>query len=149
MICPPAENNPDYFKIIKAKAELISNLKFISWVPFNKIDSFFKKSKVFVSTSLSEGFPNTFIQAGKNLTPIVSYKVNPDKIFDKYQIGFCAQGNENRMAIYLKKILNDQKLRRKLSDRAYRYTTDHHDLASAVDKFKSIFMIRLIKRSRT
>ena len=140
MICPPAENNPDYFKIIKAKAKQISNLQFIAWVPFNKIDAFFRKSRVFVSTSFSEGFPNTFIQAAKNMTPIVSYQVDPDKIISQNKLGFCAKGDEKMLTEYLKKVLRNQKFWRRLSDRAYQYAVGHHDLSEVVDKFKSIVL---------
>ena len=138
MICPPAENNPNYFKIIKAKAETIPNLKFIPWVPFNKIDVFFKKSKVFVSTSLSEGFPNTFIQAGQNMTPIISYKINPDRIIDKYRLGFCAYGDESQMINLLKKVLTSDRLRQQLSLNAFNYVKQYHDLIKNYRLFTSM-----------
>ncbi len=128
MICPPAENNPQYFKLIKKRAGQIANLKFIEQVPFKKIYAYFARAKVFVSTSLNEGFPNTFIQAAKNMTSIISFKVNPDKIIDKHQIGFCAQGNEKQMARLLKKLLENNKLRQQLAANAYRYAEKYHDI---------------------
>lgn len=127
MICPPAENEPDYFKIIAAKAGKISNLKFIQFIPFKEIDAYFASAKIFISTSLSEGFPNTFIQAAKNMTPVISYQVNPDKIIDKYQIGFCAHG-KNRLATLLKQLLKNQRLRRQLAVNAYNYAKKYHDI---------------------
>jgi len=128
MICPPAENNPDYFKIIKAEAEQIPNLKFISWVPFDRIGVYFRKAKIFVSTSLSEGFPNTFIQAWQNRVPLISYKVNPDKIIDKHRLGFCANGDEGQMEKLLKKVLKNNQLRRQLAVNSYNYVRQYHDL---------------------
>ena len=128
MICPPAENNPNYFKIIETKAQKIPNLKFIPWVPFNRIDSYFRKAKIFVSTSFSEGFPNTFIQAWQNLVPVISYKVNPDKIIDKHRLGFCANGDEGQMEKLLKKVLKNNQLRRQLAVNSYNYVRQYHDL---------------------
>lgn len=127
MICPPAENEPEYFKVIAAQAEKVSNICFIKFIPFKAIDAFFARAKIFVSTSLSEGFPNTFIQAAKNMTPIISYQVNPDKIINKYQIGFCAEG-KNRLAALLKQLLENHRLRRQLAANAYNYAKKYHDI---------------------
>lgn len=140
MICPPAENNPDYFKIISAKAGRISNLKFIKFVPFKKIDTYFAKAKVFISTSVSEGFPNTFIQAAKNKTLILSFQVNPDNIINKHQIGFCADANQGQMVILLGKLLKDNRLRRRLAANAYLYVKKYHDIKqTAVNIIDNIF----------
>lgn len=128
MICPPAENCPKYFDLIKAKAEKVKNLIFIPKVPFRNIDIYFAKARVFISTSESEGFPNTFIQAAKNMTPIISFKVNPDKIIDNHQIGFCAEGNERQMIILLKKLLKNRQLRERLATNAYNYARQYHNI---------------------
>jgi len=138
MICPPAENNPNYFNIIKKQSAKVKNLTFIKQVPFNKINSYFQKAKVFISTSLSEGFPNTFIQAGKNMTPIISFKVNPDKIITKHQLGFCARGKEDLLLAALKKILTNQKLWLKFSINAYKYTLNYHNIETIVKGYKKI-----------
>jgi len=140
MICPPAESNPNYFKVIRKKAQKVKNLTFIKQVPFNKINSYFKKAKVFISTSSTEGFPNTFIQAGKNMTPIISFKVNPDKIITKYQLGFCTKGKEDLLLTSLKKILTNQELWFKFSINAYQYVFNHHDLKKTVKSYKEIFL---------
>lgn len=138
MICPPAENRQDYFQSIKSQAQRVSNLTFIEKVPFNKINNFFKAAKVFVSTSESEGFPNTFIQAAKNSTPVISFKIDPDQVIFKNQFGFCAQGSEQQLTKDLKRILTNQKLESKLAKNAYGYATSHHRLSETVAKFKSI-----------
>lgn len=140
MICPPAEDNKKYFKLIQKEAKKIPNINFIQQVPFRTIDEYFAKAKIFISTSLSEGFPNTFIQAAKNMTPIISFKINPDKIIDKYKIGFYAQGNEKRLAFLLKKIIKNNKLQKQLGINAYRYAKRFHDIKKiAVNIFDNIF----------
>ena len=62
------------------------------------------------------------------MTPIISFKVNPDKIIDKFKIGFCADGNEKQMIILMKKMLTNEPLRKKLGVNAYRYTRKNHDI---------------------
>ena len=137
MICPPAENDPAYFNTIKKQAEQIKNLHFIKQVPFNQINTYFKKAKIFVSTSQSEGFPNTFIQAGKNKTPIISFKVNPDNIFTKHKIGVCANGDQKKLISLTNKILKTPKLYKKLSNNAYQYAAKQHHLNKTALSFKN------------
>ncbi len=128
MICPPAENNPEYFELIKSKANTVSNLKFIKQVPFSQIDAYFCQAKVFVSTSLSEGFPNTFLQSGNNLTPIISFRINPDRIIDRYNLGFCAGGNEKQMEKLLRQVLKNNRLRQEMGLNAFNYVRQCHDI---------------------
>lgn len=139
MICPPAENNPTYFRTILVNARKIPNIKFIERVPFKSIDAYFAKAKVLVATADSEGFPNTFIQAAKNKTPIISFKVNPDKIIDKYQIGSCAEGNERQMIILLKELLKSNQLWQRLATNAYNYARQCHDIKNTVRQYQKLF----------
>lgn len=140
MICPPAENDPVYFQQVKRLAAGRPNLRFIKQVPFQKINAYFAQSKIFVSTSISEGFPNTFIQAGLNRVPVISFKVNPDKIIDQYEIGFCANGSKNRLIKMLKKVLGSKALQHRLSINAFSYVKQYHDIKKTANRF--ILMIK-------
>ena len=90
MIALPLKSHKDYAEKIYTTASKIKNIKIIDFVDFHKIDEYFKKARVFVNSSIEEGFPNTFIQACKNKTPIVSLDVNPDNFIDNHEVGvFC------------------------------------------------------------
>ncbi|MEK6974157.1 MAG: glycosyltransferase family 4 protein [Nanoarchaeota archaeon] len=134
MICP---GNTSYKESIKEIAINAKNLKFIDEVPFNNIDEYFKKAKLFVSTSVHEGFPNTFVQAAKNGTPIISLNINPDNILDGHKIGFHSKNFEN-----LKKdiscLLNDKKLYKKISSNALLYAKENHDITVIKKQYESL-----------
>lgn len=117
----------------------IKNLEIKEKAPFNEMDDYFAKAKVFINTSLWEGFPNTFAQATKNGTPIISLEVNPDNILEKYRIGECANGNFKKLTDDLAMVLNGQNLREKLSENAYIYAKEHHDIGKVIGNYKSIF----------
>ncbi len=120
MVCPVA-NDTGYFKEIKGRALNLSNLQFIDYVPFNAIDEYFMKAKIFITTSKDEGFPNTFIQAFKSKTPVLSLNVNPDDILERYNIGKCSQGDFSQLKFYLEDLLNNIKIWREMSENAYKY----------------------------
>lgn len=132
MICPPAENNPAYFLKVKSLAESRPNLNFIKQVPFSEINAYFSRSKILISTSLSEGFPNTFIQAGLNRVPIISYKINPDNIIGRFRIGYCANGDLKQLEKHLRRVLTNERLRLRLGFNVYNYVRDNHDIKQTV-----------------
>ena len=128
MICNSNWGGEDLFYSIKKEASNINNIKFIDYVSFEKIDTYFQKAKIFINTSDQEGFPNTFIQAAKNKTPIISLNSNPDNFLKNYECGFCCSGKFDLMTQYLKKLLADKNLYQKASDNAYDYAKQNHDI---------------------
>lgn len=141
MICPRAyKDYKDNYSLLKQRTECVENLEFIEYVPFNEIDQYFQKAKVFVNTSTQEGFPNTFIQAAKNGTPIISLDVNPDNILDKYNCGFFCDGDLDEMDKRLGQLLNDNNLYERMSDNAYRYAKENHDIEKNAEELYRVLM---------
>ena len=137
MICQRATGDANY-KDLKADASGIDNLIFIERVPFSEIDSYFEKAKVFVNTSGSEGFPNTFIQACKAGTAILSYAVNPDGFLDKYRCGVCCGGDFEHLTKQLHSMLDgDHYLQ--LGRHGLEYVRNIHDISMTIQKYKDIF----------
>ena len=125
MICREGRNKK-LFNQVKTRASRFNNLKFFSVVPFEKISEFFRKAKMLVNTSIAEGVPNTFLQAGLNKTPVLSLKVNPDKYLDKYNCGVIA----NNL-----KILNNRKRVVVMGQNHYNYVKKNHNFKN-IDNFK-------------
>ncbi|MHC4552429.1 MAG: glycosyltransferase, partial [Planctomycetota bacterium] len=88
MICQKATEDTNYQQFC-SQAEAIENLTFLRRVPFHEVDTYFEQAKVFVNTSDAEGFPNTFIQACKAATAILSFQVNPDNFLNRHNCGIA------------------------------------------------------------
>jgi len=142
MVCQRATGDTQY-NALKADAARIDNLTFIERVPFHEIDGYFKQAKVLVNTSNSEGFPNTFIQACKASTAILSYTVNPDGFLDTHHCGVCAHGNEKTLASHLRELL-DKKRYAEIGSNGLRYVKDRHDIAKIIERYKAIFRAGVI-----
>lgn len=143
MICQKATEDKQYDHFV-AKAKQIGNLEFIQRVPFHQIHEYFLRAKVFVNTSDYEGFPNTFIQACKCATPVLSLNVNPDGFLDEYKCGMCANGNWERFVDSLKSILEEERYI-ELGKNARKYADDNHDITKIIEQYKSCF-IQLAQR---
>jgi len=136
MICQRATGDKNYERLVK-QAEGIDNLEFIQRVPFAEIDNYFRRAKVFVNTSEAEGFPNTFIQACKAGTAIVSLNVNPDGFLDKYKCGICCDDNFDRLVSSLKSVVQNQSFV-EMGKNARKYVEQTHNVADIVRQYKTI-----------
>jgi len=137
MICQQATGDKNYGSLV-ARAKAVGNLKLVEYVPFREIDAYFQQAKVFVNTSRAEGFPNTFIQAGKWATAILSLNVNPDGFLDKHNCGICCSGDRQRLADALRSMLEGSKYL-ELGGNARSYVEKNHDIKEVAERYKDVF----------
>ncbi len=137
MICQEAFGQSGYGDLVR-EVEGIENLEFLERVGFHEIDAYFRRAKVLVNTSDSEGFPNTFIQACKWATPILSLNVNPDGFLDRYQCGKCGEGDWDRFVRMLAE-LSEPERQKEYGQNARQYAEKHHDIRKIIEDYKRIF----------
>jgi len=138
MICPHATGDDGYDMLLD-RARKVANLRFIERVPFHEIISYFRRAKLFVNTSIAEGFPVTFIQAATCGVPILSLKVNPDGFLDRYNCGVCCNDNWEELVNSLKRILEGERCL-ELGRNARKYVEEHHDITKIIEQYKTIFI---------
>lgn len=131
--------NSDITELKKTVPDM-NNLEVQQNVPLEDMDNHFRKAKLFINTSAQEGFPNTFVQATKNATPILSLHVDPDKMFEKYDIGRYAHGDFNQLTNNTRLLLDRDDLWYTSSKGAYYYAKENHDIAVIIQSFKEIFL---------
>lgn len=137
MVCQKATDDENY-EALRTKAKEVGNLQFIERVPFSEIDSYFQRTKVFVNTSDSEGFPNTFVQACNCAAPILSLKVNPDDFINKHNCGISCNGDWQRMVDSLKDMLQEERYV-KMGANGKKYVQERHGVTKIVKQYKELF----------
>jgi len=138
MICSQATGDENYDQLCR-KVENVSNIEFHQRVSFDEIDAFFQRARVLVNTSDAEGFANTFIQACKCATAILSLNVNPDGFLDKYSCGICCESGMVHLAEGLRFMLEKSRYV-ELGRNGRQYAEEHHDIAKIVEQYKAIFL---------
>lgn len=147
MVCQPAEDKSFFLKIRNLAAS-VPNLQFIEYVPSDQIGNYFLKAKVFLNTSDSEGFPNTFIDAAKNKTPIVSLNIDPNGIIEKHKIGLVAQGSFPTLIQHLKEISGSKMLRQEMSESCFHYVRKYHDIEKIIEEDKKMILSIFIQTNK-
>lgn len=92
MIGNPAKNN--YQKYIYNLLNEQTNIIYLKHQPINNVNKILSSAHLLISTSLYEGFSNTFLQAWLHQVPVISLNVNPDNILTKYKIGIQSKSLE-------------------------------------------------------
>lgn len=144
MISPKQTHEMDLFNEIQREAQLCRNVEFIEKVPFLEIQQYFDEAKIFIGTSDYEGFPNTYVQACIGKTPIVSYRVNPDNFITENNIGYCSNGDFEKMIGYIKKVLFDEQDWKEKSKNAFQYVEKNHNI-EIIGKQWSGLLQRILK----
>jgi len=94
------------YDAIASEAKHLSNVKFKGFLPFDLANKQFERAKVFINTSLHEGFPNTFLQAWSMGIPIISF-VDPDNLIRENRLGLVAT-NTSEMIQHLSDFLSSR-----------------------------------------
>jgi glycosyltransferase involved in cell wall biosynthesis/SAM-dependent methyltransferase len=128
----------DLARAIRARASGMANVSIHEDVPFTEIEKFFEQAKLTVNTSTYEGFPNTFVQAAMNATPILSWMVDPDGVLSRHRIGICAGGSFDGLVASAERLCALEGLRAELGKRAAEYALENHDLNRCAADVKAL-----------
>jgi glycosyltransferase involved in cell wall biosynthesis len=118
---------------LEARIRGIKSLTYLGERPIEEINRILAESHVFVNTSESEGFPNTFVQAWLREVPVVSLHVDPDDILKRQGLGFHSVSFD-RLVQDTRRLIEDRSLRTDMGRRARAYARKNHSLAENIGK---------------
>jgi glycosyltransferase involved in cell wall biosynthesis len=90
-----------------------------------EVNAVLEHTDLLVNTSDYEGFSNTFIQAWMRRVPVVSLRVDPDRLLSRGGLG-AVTGNEDALFGCVSVLLDDPDKCSAIGARARRYALEHH-----------------------
>jgi glycosyltransferase involved in cell wall biosynthesis len=137
MICPPSQER-GLFDSVRERAARLPNVHFHEYVPHREIGAYFRRAKAFVNTSRKEGFPNTFVEAAGEGTPVLSLTVDPDGVLEAHGFGKAFGGDTGGLLSYLAHLQTEGGEWDRLSKNARAYALRHHDIGKIVEEDKRL-----------
>lgn len=132
-------NNTNQELFDQCTAQCPENVEIIESVLFSEVEQYFAGATVLINTSPLEGFPNTFLQAGKYKVPILSYQVDPDDYITTWNCGVVANGDDAIMQDALLRLRDDNIWRDSLGENHYRYVVNNHNLVDKMMELENHF----------
>jgi len=104
-----------------------------------EVFSYFKKFDVFVITSLREGLCTSVLDAFIRKIPVVSTDAGGLKEIVQGRGILCSVKDHSAIADGILKLLEDELLRKELTEKAYRYVLENHDVDGMVKKYLGVY----------
>jgi glycosyltransferase involved in cell wall biosynthesis len=101
------------------------NLEYRGVLSQAEVNAVLEQTDLLVNTSDYEGFSNTFIQAWMRRVPVVSLRVDPDRLLSRGGLG-AVTGNEEALYERVAALLADPDRCAAIGARARRYALEHH-----------------------
>ncbi len=115
----------------------LPNVRLLDSVPFRFIQRHYNEARILLNTSLSEGFPNTFIHAMNGGTPLAGVEVDPDGILARAGCGVL-EGDLERLAERLRQLHDDEVCWYETQRRVLAYREAHFSFGPVEDAYRQI-----------
>lgn len=101
----------NYYKDLASKLKLNNNIIFLGSISRNEVKQYLDKSTLFISSSVSEGFPKSLIEAISCGVPVVVTNVGESQYIVDGNYGLVAESkNSNDLYLKIKKLLFNDNL---------------------------------------
>lgn len=129
----PVKSEETLFEQLKQQADAAENLYSTGYLSPNEVEDCYRRAKVFVNTSIGEGFPNTYLQAWSKGVPVVTY-LDVDNMIQDHQLGYVVSSAEE-MYEKVHLLLNDEALRRETGERCIAFMRETFSNSAVANAF--------------
>lgn len=130
----PVRKDIEYFESMRAIAAKMPNVKMLGFMPFAETESCFNGARVFVNTSLYEGFPNTFVQAWARGIPSVGF-VDTGSRRDGHPV-YDIVNDVSEASWKVERLMRDDILWQQASQRVAAHFRDCHSVDAVIDRYE-------------
>ena len=137
MIGGPCDGSESLYERIMADSSQLDNLEFKGFVPYHEVNAYYRRAKVFVNTSVTEGFPNSFLQSWIRGTPVVSF-FDPDGVIEREGLG-ASPRDLTDMGDKVRELINNAEKYVSLSSNAKSFAQKHFSAISVARDYITHF----------
>ncbi|MGD9494948.1 MAG: glycosyltransferase family 4 protein [Armatimonadota bacterium] len=138
MIGGPVRGYEPLYEQIRSRAEELSNVRFMGYVPFEETHRWFADAALFVNTSAVEGFPNTYLQAWAAGKPVVG-SFDPDGLLAERGLGRYFRDVPEAVG-QIAGLLGDEAACARIGQAALRYVQENHSEQAVVARLEELLV---------
>lgn len=135
MVCPPEEAGSS--EMVQKFATRLENVDFYDGVPHKNLMDLYRKAIAVVSTSDTEGLPNTLIEACYSYTPYISYRLTFHDIVGNNGIGLYSEGSFEKLKKDVESVFDDA-IRERIAKKQIDFAKKTWNTDMSVDKYIKI-----------
>jgi glycosyltransferase involved in cell wall biosynthesis len=124
MVGGPQSSFHELYETTERESAALPNLSFHGRIPYHNVGDFYDRARVFVNTSDSEGFPNSYLQSWRRGVPVVAF-FDPGGLIRREGLGYAVSGMDE-MQQAVEKLLTDDDEWQRISARCRAYMERHH-----------------------
>jgi glycosyltransferase involved in cell wall biosynthesis len=128
---------PGYGEKMVESLQALPNVQYLGQVAPAEALRVISEAAIFLSTSDEEGFPNTFLQAWGAGTPVISLRIDPDQVIERYALGRVSCTVQQAI-IDIRDLLGSPEAREAISGRARQYVANHHSSSALVSMLENV-----------
>jgi len=137
LVGPPGDDEA-YYQQLTSRVDELGNLRYEGTVPPDVVHDYYRRAHCLVSTSAYEGFPNTFLEAWRVGTPVLSLGVDPARIASDETLGGFADGEFERLSDAVSLLAADETARRRLGETGKRVFEERFDIETVASTYGDV-----------
>lgn len=135
----PDRRGVEYMSSVAQAAASVPNVEVKGFIPFAEADRWFDGARLFVNTSLYEGFPNTFLQAWSRGIPTVGF-IDTGSRRDG-QPPYEIVKDVDDAAWKVERLMRDDLAWREASQRAAAHFRERHSVDAVLDMYERVLAV--------
>ncbi len=142
----PEDNK--YSDEIRQRAKNTPNVTYTSRVKPSKIHKYYRRAIAVLNTSTNEGFPNTFLEAWRYATPVLSLEYDPGQFLGTGSYRGFAESDFSEFVSLTKQIGESTEMRREIGRFSIDIFTKEYKLPRIVDSYNTVLKETLSRSDR-
>lgn len=133
---PSTHGTPSgYSEGIMKELRALKNVKCLGHVPPERTLQIIADAAMLLSTSDGEGFPSVFLEAWAFGTPVVSLKIDPDRVIQKKKLG-TVTNTVDKAVEAIQTLMNSPGIREEMAIRARQHVAKNHSESASIKAFE-------------
>ncbi|NHN60109.1 MULTISPECIES: glycosyltransferase family 4 protein [Halorussus] len=134
LLVGPASSDEAYQTRLERRIAELPNVEYLGPVDPDAIHDYYRRAKALINTSAYEGFPNTFLEAWRYATPVLSLSVDSGRFLNEASTD-SFDGDFEQFVTSVRTLAADDDIREDAGEKALKIFTEQYALTTVADRY--------------